>query len=115
MSKRVFAFDLHQVFASAAEKFNVAEARKEIEENGGVPQLECITPLRLLLASEKDAERWKSQVKDMEAHNKKRCTQAQWSKDQVNIVDYMRNRLKLQRYSSSISFNGSFEELFLNQ
>lgn len=63
----------------------------------GVPQLECITPLRLLLASEKDSERWEKQVKKMEAHNKKRQGNCQWKADHVNIVEYIRNRLKLTR------------------
>lgn len=85
-----------QVFVEAREKFNTAIALNE-ELQTGVPQLECITPLRLLLASEKDPERWEKQVQKMEAHNKKRHGNCQWKADQVNIVDYIRNRLKLTK------------------
>lgn len=87
-----------QVFVEAREKFNTAIALNE-ELQTGVPQLECITPLRLLLASEKDPERWEKQVQKMEAHNKKRHGNCQWKADQVNIVDYIRNRLKLTKFS----------------
>lgn len=85
-----------QVFAQANEKFDVDSALSENNENG-VPQLECITPLRLLLESERNVERWNKEVKDMEAHNKIRCQKSQWKSDHVNIVDYLRKRLKLDR------------------
>lgn len=85
------------MFAQANEKFNVDAALDGNCENG-VPQLECITPLRLLLESERNVERWNKEVKDMEAHNKIRCQKPQWKSDHVNIVDYLRKRLKLDRY-----------------
>lgn len=85
-----------QIFAQANEKFNVQAALEETNENG-VPQLECITPLRLLLESEKNPERWKNEVKDMEAHNKIRSQKKQWKSDQINIVEYIRKQLKLER------------------
>lgn len=69
---------------------------EEVNENG-VPQLECITPLRLLLESEKNPERWNNEVKDMEAHNKIRCQKEHWKSDQANVVDYIRKQLKLNR------------------
>lgn len=81
----------------ANEKFNVTAALDENNENG-VPQLECITPLRLLLESEKNVERWNKEIKDMEAHNTIRCKKSQWKSDHVNIVDYLRKQLKLDRY-----------------
>ncbi|XP_061938952.1 SET domain-containing protein SmydA-8-like isoform X1 [Apis cerana] len=87
-----------QIFAQANEKFNVQAALEETNENG-VPQLECITPLRLLLESEKNPERWKNEVKDMEAHNKIRNQKKQWKSDQINIVEYIRKQLKLERFS----------------
>jgi len=90
---------LRQVFAQANEKFNVDAALNENNEKG-IPQLECITPLRLLLESERNSERWNKEVKDMEAHNKIRCQKKQWESDRVNIVNYLRNRLKLDRYAS---------------
>ncbi|XP_011162713.2 SET domain-containing protein SmydA-8 [Solenopsis invicta] len=86
-----------QVFAQANEKFNI-DAALQNNENG-VPQLECITPLRLLLESERNVERWNKEIKDMEPHNKIRCQKAQWKSDHVNIVDYLRKRLKLDRFS----------------
>ncbi|KAM0735042.1 SET domain-containing protein SmydA-8, isoform B [Formica fusca] len=86
-----------QVFVQANEKFNVDVAL--LNGNDGIPQLECITPLRLLLESEKNAERWSEEVKDMEAHNKIRCEKTQWKSDHINIVDYLRKRLKLDRFS----------------
>ncbi|XP_011506599.1 PREDICTED: uncharacterized protein LOC105369055 [Ceratosolen solmsi marchali] len=86
------------IFAESKEKFNVEVALCNEQQNG-IPQLECITPLRLLLASEKDDERWKREVKDMETHNKNRCQKSQWSTDHVNIVEYLRKRLKLERFS----------------
>lgn len=87
-----------QVFAEANEKFN-AEAALQGTSESGVPQLECITPLRLLLESERSPERWSSEIEDMEAHNKIRSQKEHWKSDQVNVVDYIRNRLKLDRFS----------------
>ncbi|XP_078050153.1 SET domain-containing protein SmydA-8 [Augochlora pura] len=87
-----------QIFAQAGEKFNAAAALDENNENG-VPQLECVTPLRLLLESEKSPERWNNEVKEMEAHNKIRSEKAHWNSDQVNVVAYLRNQLKLERFS----------------
>lgn len=87
-----------QIFAQANETFNVDAALEGNNENG-VPQLECITPLRLLLESERNVEMWNKEVKDMEAHNKIRIQKTQWKSDHVNIVDYLRKRLKLERFS----------------
>lgn len=80
----------------ANERFNVQAALEEPNENG-VPQLECITPLRLLLESEKNPERWNNEVKNMESHNKIRSQKKQWKLNQVNVVEYIRKRLKLER------------------
>ncbi|XP_076662822.1 SET domain-containing protein SmydA-8 isoform X1 [Andrena cerasifolii] len=87
-----------QIFAQANEKFNVAAALEETNENG-IPQLECVTPLRLLLESEKNPERWNNEVKGMEDHNKIRCQKGHWKSDQVNVVEYLRKQLKLDRFS----------------
>ncbi|XP_015126926.1 SET domain-containing protein SmydA-8 [Diachasma alloeum] len=86
------------ILQASKEKFNVKEALEE-ENPNGLPQLECITPLRLLLASEKFPERWNREVKDMEAHNKKRSQGTQWKTDDTNIVKFIRERLKLDRFS----------------
>lgn len=69
---------------------------EEVNENG-TPQLECITPLRLLLESERNSERWNNEIKDMEAHNKIRSQKKQWQLNHVNIVKYIRKQLKLDR------------------
>ncbi|XP_058795738.1 LOW QUALITY PROTEIN: SET domain-containing protein SmydA-8-like [Phymastichus coffea] len=87
-----------EIFAKLGEKFDLESALSE-EHLHGLPHYECITPLRLLLAAEKDAERWNSEVKGMEAHNKKRSQKDQWKTDHVNVVEYIRNRLKLERFS----------------
>lgn len=71
-------------------------ALEEANENG-VPQLECITPLRLLLESERNPERWNDEIKNMEAHNKIRSQKKHWQSNQINIVDYIRKQLKLDR------------------
>ncbi|CAG5095368.1 Similar to SmydA-8: SET domain-containing protein SmydA-8 [Cotesia congregata] len=86
------------IFAAVGEKFNVSAALEESNVTN-VPQLECITPLRLLLAMEKFPERWEKEVKIMEAHNKNRSDKKQWKTDNVNIVGYLRDRLKLDRFS----------------
>lgn len=86
------------IFAAVGEKFNVSAALEESNVTN-VPQLECITPLRLLLAMEKFPERWEKEVKIMEAHNKNRSDKKQWKTDNVNIVCYLRDRLKLDRFS----------------
>lgn len=75
-------------------------ALEEINDNG-VPQLECITPLRLLLETERNPERWNKEVKSMEAHNKIRSQKEHWKSDHVNVVEYLRKQLKLDRYQYS--------------
>ncbi|XP_012268035.2 SET domain-containing protein SmydA-8 isoform X2 [Athalia rosae] len=83
-----------KVLAEAGEKFNVSAA-VEGGNGNGVLQLDCVTPLRLLIASERDAERWRIEVKNMEAHNLKRAEQPAWKQNHVNIVEYLRSRCKL--------------------
>ncbi|XP_046607195.1 SET domain-containing protein SmydA-8-like [Neodiprion virginianus] len=87
-----------QVFAASGEKFNVIAAIDGDTVNAS-PQLDCVSPLRLLIASEKDPIRWMTEVKDMEAHNLKRSQQLEWKRSQVNIVEYLRSRCKLDRFS----------------
>lgn len=86
-----------KIFTAAKETFNLDALNNEDQMQNGISQLECITPLRMLLASEKDSERWNIEIKDMEAHNKSRSQNAQWEIDHVNIVEYIRKRLKLER------------------
>jgi hypothetical protein len=69
------------------------------------PQLNCITPLRLLLAKESNLERWESEVKFMEAHNKKWRETPVWKNNQINVVEYLRSACKLaNRYDARLSF-----------
>lgn len=86
------------MFVQAKEKFNIAAALEQNNENG-IPQLECITPLRLLLESLKNPERWEKEVKSMEAHNKIRIQKPHWKSDHVNVVEYIRKQLKLDKYN----------------
>lgn len=87
------------IFSAVREKFDINSA---VENENGIPQLECITPLRLLLASEKFPERWNNEVKEMESHNNARSKGNQWKTDHVNIVLYIRDRLKLDRFSEDL-------------
>jgi hypothetical protein len=59
------------------------------------PQLNCITPLRLLLARELNPERWESEVKILDAHNEERRKTPIWENNQINIVEYLRGACKL--------------------
>jgi hypothetical protein len=69
------------------------------------PQLNCITPLRLLLAKESDPKRWESEVKFMEAHNEERRQTPIWENNHINIVKYLRTACKLaDRYGISSCF-----------
>lgn len=53
-------------------------------------QLDCITPLRVLLAKEADPERWNAEITIMEDHRAKRTGSVYWNADQNNIVSYLR-------------------------
>ncbi|KAF7997635.1 hypothetical protein HCN44_006206 [Aphidius gifuensis] len=88
------------IFANAREKFNVTEILEGTYENG-IPHFECITPLRLLLASEKYPDKWNNEIKNKESHNEKRSTKNQWKTDHVNIVTFIRDRLKLDRFTEN--------------
>ncbi|XP_055386362.1 SET domain-containing protein SmydA-8 isoform X2 [Condylostylus longicornis] len=64
------------------------------------PQLDCITPLRLLLKMEKDPERWKNEVEPMEYHDKPRQENKEiWNADLINVAKYLRGPCKLDRFS----------------
>ncbi|XP_049875857.1 SET domain-containing protein SmydA-8-like [Pectinophora gossypiella] len=59
------------------------------------PQLDCITPLRLLLAKEQDPDTWKRDLEPMEAHTEARRQRPTWAADQVNVVDFLIDHCKL--------------------
>ncbi|XP_017774648.1 PREDICTED: protein msta-like [Nicrophorus vespilloides] len=65
-------------------------------------QFECITPLRVLLAKEADAERWEREVSLMESHDEKRRGLPVWGFNQRNVVDYLRGPCKLDRFSEEL-------------
>ncbi|CAH0563390.1 unnamed protein product [Brassicogethes aeneus] len=86
-----------QVFANANVKFQSVNDPSEI-----CLQYECITPLRVLLATEKDPERWKTEVQIMEHHNEERKKRPIWQFNQTNVVDYLRGPCKLERFSEDL-------------
>uniref|UniRef100_A0A1A9WNY3 Uncharacterized protein n=1 Tax=Glossina brevipalpis TaxID=37001 RepID=A0A1A9WNY3_9MUSC len=75
-----------------------------VGEDGVCSQLDCITPLRVLLAKEADPERWEQEVAPMEYHDKERRENTDfWHADLVNIAQYLRGPCKLaERFSEDI-------------
>jgi len=65
-------------------------------------QLDCITPLRLLLAKEADPDRWNAEIECMEHHEAVRRDSKYWQADGVNIVNYLRGPCKLSRFSEDL-------------
>lgn len=65
-------------------------------------QYECITPLRMLLAKEKDPDHWQKEVDMMETHNDKRQERPIWQFFQTNVVEYLRGPCKLDRFSEEL-------------
>ncbi|XP_034834542.1 SET domain-containing protein SmydA-8 [Maniola hyperantus] len=78
------------VFSQAKVRFQPVE-----DWTTSSPQLDCITPLRLFLAKEKDPERWHRDVEIMETHTEERKKRPTWEADQNNIVNYLIDRCKL--------------------
>ncbi|CAH1180294.1 unnamed protein product [Phaedon cochleariae] len=85
-----------EVFAKASVKFQTVQDPTEV-----CLQYECLTPLRMLLAKEKDPMRWK-EVECMEAHNEVRKTKPIWDFNQHNVVEYLRNVCKLDRFPEDL-------------
>ncbi|XP_053610478.1 SET domain-containing protein SmydA-8 [Plodia interpunctella] len=83
--------------AGECEVFSKAKVRFQPVEDwtASAPQLDCITPLRLLLAKEKDPERWQRELEPMETHTEARRERPTWSVDQVNIADFLVDHCKL--------------------
>ncbi|KAH8374231.1 hypothetical protein KR200_004683 [Drosophila serrata] len=67
-------------------------------------QLDCIMPLRVLLAKEANPARWESEVAPMEHHEEERKQDADlWHADRVNIAQYLRGPCKLaSRFSEEL-------------
>jgi hypothetical protein len=86
--------------------FKSARVRFQSVENcmDACPQLNCVTPLRLLLVKESNPERWESEVKIMQNHNEERRKTPLWENNQINIVEYLRGACKLaDRYDMLVS------------
>ncbi|KAI4472100.1 set and mynd domain containing arthropod-specific member 4 isoform a [Holotrichia oblita] len=77
------------VFANAKVKFTPVENTYE----PGL-QYECITPLRVLLATERDKDRWENQVKCMETHTEERKRK---EGSGISIRVYLRAALPLKK------------------
>ncbi|XP_034473188.1 SET domain-containing protein SmydA-8 [Drosophila innubila] len=88
-----------EVFATARVTF-----AGNVSEDGVCPQLDCITPLRVLLAKESQPERWLNEVAPMEHHEQARRENADvWHADRVNIAQYLRGPCKLgDRFSEEL-------------
>ncbi|XP_013101327.2 SET domain-containing protein SmydA-8 isoform X2 [Stomoxys calcitrans] len=88
-----------KIFAEANVRF-----AGNVGEDGVCAQLDCITPLRVLLAKEADPERWEKEVAPMEYHDKERRENSElWNADLVNIAQYLRGPCKLgDRFSEDL-------------
>jgi len=88
-----------KIFSQAKVKF-----AGNVGEDGVCAQLDCITPLRVLLVKEAHPERWEREVAPMEYHHEARQQQADiWNADLVNIAQYLRGPCKLaQRFSEDL-------------
>ncbi|XP_065357523.1 SET domain-containing protein SmydA-8 isoform X2 [Calliphora vicina] len=75
-----------------------------VGEDGICTQLDCITPLRVLLAKEIYPERWEREVATMEYHDKERRENFDiWHADLVNIAQYLRGPCKLgERFTEDL-------------
>lgn len=66
-------------------------------------QLDCITPLRVLLESEANLQKWRDEVEPMECHSDKRRDSEAWDADQQNIVAYLQGPCGLKsRFSDEL-------------
>ncbi|CAH1104725.1 unnamed protein product [Psylliodes chrysocephalus] len=86
-----------EVFSKAGVKFQTVEDPSEV-----CLQYECITPLRVLLATEKNPSRWNEEIQHMEAHNDIRKQKPIWEFNQHNVVEYLRSACKLDRFSEEL-------------
>ncbi|XP_011560447.3 SET domain-containing protein SmydA-8 [Plutella xylostella] len=87
-----------QLFAAARVRFQPVD-----DWTASSPQLDCITPLRLLLAREQDPTRWQQELVAMETHSAARQLRPAWRADQVNIADFLVDHCKLgDRFSKEL-------------
>ncbi|XP_058056982.1 SET domain-containing protein SmydA-8 [Anopheles bellator] len=86
------------VFAEKCIRFQAVE-----DSTAGCVQLDCITPLRVLLAAEVDRERWEREIAPMEYHGEARRDEANWTVDEHNIVEFLRGPCGLaDRFSAEL-------------
>ncbi|XP_040170568.1 SET domain-containing protein SmydA-8 [Anopheles arabiensis] len=87
-----------EVFAANGVRFRPVE-----DSTAGCVQLDCITPLRVLLAKEADEARWKREIEPMEYHDAERREGANWKVDENNIVAFLRGPCGLgKRFSAEL-------------
>lgn len=66
-------------------------------------QLDCITPLRMLLKRDDDPIQWENEIMQMEYHPLERVNTSTYRADEVNIVGYLRGPCKLKdRFSAEL-------------
>lgn len=66
-------------------------------------QLDCITPLRMLLAKENDPDKWENEIMKMEYHPKERFDSPIYRADETNVVRYLRGPCNLkERFSAEL-------------
>jgi len=84
-----------EVFQSAGSKFyNLSES------DAVCVQLDCITPLRIVLEKESNPSRWNEEVEPMEDHRNKRFETAAWNADKHNVAGYLLGPCKLKQHES---------------
>ncbi|KAL3274161.1 hypothetical protein HHI36_015575 [Cryptolaemus montrouzieri] len=86
-----------QIFTDGRVKFQPMEDCSQI-----CLQYECITPLRVLLAKEKNPQRWNDEVAPMQSHIDKRKEKPIWNFNQINIVEYIRGPCKLDKFPEGL-------------
>jgi hypothetical protein len=67
------------------------------DPNADCIQLDCITPLRVLLEKELDPKRWETEVEPMEHHREQRFGTPSWNADAQNVVGYLLGPCKLKQ------------------
>lgn len=59
------------------------------DPNSTCLQLDCITPLRVIIEKKANPLRWKKEVEPMQHHREERINTPAWNADQQNIVGYL--------------------------
>ncbi|XP_049279270.1 SET domain-containing protein SmydA-8 [Anopheles funestus] len=87
-----------EVFSVSGVRFRPVD-----DSTAGCVQLDCITPLRVLLAKEADEARWMREIEPMEYHDAERRESANWKVDENNIVAFLCGPCKLgKRFSNEL-------------